>query len=298
MKCYRKQLFPPNELFFTFSLCSGEDDEDTMQLCESLYKDVDKKHGEEFTKTMDEFFTVLTICNTVVVSSQAELISETLETSADLTFTEDEARIPNGNGVSHKRISLQNTKTNNSLDVEDVPRSHTISGPPEVVIEPASPQTPQDAVRLSSTGSLDFLGGSEQRRVRMFSTKISDRLSRSIESINSWLNYGLVPSYEYESPDEGALVKAACQYNYKLANRTPEQIFFTTPDGEIKVYDILQVLAFDSTRKRMSIIVRDDVGQIKIYCKGADASIMSRLEDGQGKTAHRDVIGLERLFFK
>jgi len=40
-------------------------------------------------------------------------------------------------------------------------------------------------------------------------------------------------------------------------------------------------LTFDSARKRMSIIVRDDEGQIKMYSKGADTTIMSRLADGQ-----------------
>ena len=120
-------------------------------------------------------------------------------------------------------------------------------------------------------------------RVKMFSKVITDRLSRSIESINSWLNYGLIPTYEFESPDEGALVKAASLYGYKLANRTPEQIFFVTPNGEIKIFDILHILQFDSHRKRMSIIVRDDAGIIKVYSKGADSAFLNFLKEGQGK---------------
>ena len=226
----------------------------------------------------DEFFTVLTICNTVVVSSQPEMISDTLETSADFTFGEDERG---------RHLSLPNNSLTLNTDEGLAPRSKTMdngigSPTPAVVVDPASPTSANGSVKLNHNNSVDFLSTTD-RRVRVFSNKMSDRLSRSIDSINSWLNYGLVPSYEYESPDEGALVKAASQYSYKLANRTPEQIFFTTPDGEIKVFDILQVLAFDSARKRMSIIVRNDLGQIKMYCKGADTSIMSRLSDGQGK---------------
>lgn len=234
-------------------------------------------------KTWDEFFTVLTICNTVVVSSQPEMVSDTLETSADFTFGEDER------GGRHLSLPNNSLALNNDDDEGLAPRSKTMENgvgslkrPPAVVVDPASPTSANGSVKLNDSNGVDFLSTTD-RRVRVFSNKISDRLSRSIDSINSWLNYGLVPSYEYESPDEGALVKAASQYNYKLANRTPEQIFFTTPDGEIKVFDILQVLAFDSARKRMSIIVRDDLGHIKIYCKGADTAIMSRVTEGQGK---------------
>ena len=247
-----------------------------MQLCELLYKDTDRIYtstgDDHMMRTWDEFFTVLAICNTVVVSSQPEVISNTLETSADFTFGEDERC---------RHLSLPTNSLNEGLTIDQLPRSKTIDGvPPVVVVDAASPVTANGSVKFNDSG-IDFL--TTERRVRVFSNKISDRLSRSIDSINSWLNYGLVPSYEYESPDEGALVKAASQYKYKLANRTPEQIFFTTPDGEIKVYDILQVLAFDSARKRMSIIVRDDLGQIKMYCKGADTAIVSRLTVGQGE---------------
>lgn len=125
--------------------------------------------------------------------------------------------------------------------------------------------------------------GSEIQRRYTYSKPINDRLSKSVESISSWLDCGLVPQYEYESPDEGALVKAASAYGYTLANRTPEQIFFTRSTGDIRIFDILQVLQFDSARKRMSVIVRDDEGKIIIYCKGADTEIISVLAEGQRK---------------
>ena len=39
----------------------------------------------------------------------------------------------------------------------------------------------------------------------------------------------------------------------------------------------LRVLEFDSTRKRMSTIVRDAQGRLVLYCKGADSVIYERL---------------------
>lgn len=41
-------------------------------------------------------------------------------------------------------------------------------------------------------------------------------------------------------------------------------------------YEILTVLEFTSARKRMSVIVRDPNGKIKLFCKGADSVIYER----------------------
>lgn len=46
--------------------------------------------------------------------------------------------------------------------------------------------------------------------------------------------------------------------------------------GEKKTFELLDVFAFDSDRKRMSVIVRTN-GMIKMYIKGADSIIKSRL---------------------
>lgn len=41
---------------------------------------------------------------------------------------------------------------------------------------------------------------------------------------------------------------------------------------ECREYKVLNLLEFNSTRKRMSVIVRDETGQIFLMCKGADRS--------------------------
>jgi len=52
--------------------------------------------------------------------------------------------------------------------------------------------------------------------------------------------------------------------------------------GEILVdYQILAVLEFTSSRKRMSVITRTKEGKIFIYIKGADTMILERLSDSQ-----------------
>lgn len=85
--------------------------------------------------------------------------------------------------------------------------------------------------------------------------------------------------YEAESPDEAALVKAAHLYGYKLLSRSPEKVRLYIPgEGEV-TYELLHVLPFDSSRKRMSIVVRrQDDSSIVLYCKGADSAVLPKLE--------------------
>ena len=53
-----------------------------------------------------------------------------------------------------------------------------------------------------------------------------------------------------------------------------------TWDGERR-YKLLNVIEFDSTRKRMSVIVKDPQGKILVICKGADSIIEKRLKADQ-----------------
>ena len=49
-------------------------------------------------------------------------------------------------------------------------------------------------------------------------------------------------------------------------------------NGSEKRFEVLQSFEFDSDRKRMSVIIRDNDGSIKLYIKGADAKIIERLD--------------------
>lgn len=51
--------------------------------------------------------------------------------------------------------------------------------------------------------------------------------------------------------------------------------------GILSEFQILNVCEFNSTRKRMSTVVRTPEGQIKLYCKGADTVILERLGKNQ-----------------
>lgn len=83
--------------------------------------------------------------------------------------------------------------------------------------------------------------------------------------------------YQASSPDEAALVQGASEtFGYKFYARRPHSINCTIKGEEVE-FEILNVCEFNSTRKRMSLVLKDPQGKIKLYCKGADSVILERL---------------------
>ncbi|CAN8012891.1 unnamed protein product, partial [Ixodes pacificus] len=92
--------------------------------------------------------------------------------------------------------------------------------------------------------------------------------------------------YQAASPDEGALVKGARDTGFVFTTRTPHFVIINVLGVEEK-YEILNVIEFTSTRKRMSVIVRTPQGKIKLFCKGADTVIYERL--GSESQSFKDI---------
>eukprot|EP00127_Corallochytrium_limacisporum_P001629 Clim_evm3s71 gene=Clim_evmTU3s71 len=84
--------------------------------------------------------------------------------------------------------------------------------------------------------------------------------------------------YEGESPDEVALAERCYAYGYKLVERSSETAVLEI-HGEYFEYDLLDLIEFDSDRKRMSMFVRCPGGEIKHLCKGADSIMLALLDD-------------------
>ncbi|KAH6937135.1 hypothetical protein HPB50_025756 [Hyalomma asiaticum] len=94
-----------------------------------------------------------------------------------------------------------------------------------------------------------------------------------VPEIDSETNY---IKYQAASPDEGALVKGAREVGFVFTTRTPTHVTVNI-FGSNEQYEILNVIEFTSTRKRMSVVVRTPQGKIKLFCKGADTVIYERL---------------------
>ncbi|WOL18362.1 phospholipid-transporting ATPase 3-like [Canna indica] len=92
-------------------------------------------------------------------------------------------------------------------------------------------------------------------------------------------------TYQAASPDESALVNAAKHFGFFFFRRTPTSVMVRESHvekmGNIQdvSYDILNVLEFNSTRKRQSVVCRYPNGRLVLYCKGADTVIYERLGD-------------------
>ncbi|MCO5555633.1 hypothetical protein L7F22_009178 [Adiantum nelumboides] len=88
--------------------------------------------------------------------------------------------------------------------------------------------------------------------------------------------------YEAESPDEGAFVVAAREFGFEFFKRSQTSVYLrelSNATGTMveREYKLLNLLEFNSTRKRMSVVVRDENNQIFVLCKGADSVIFERL---------------------
>jgi phospholipid-transporting ATPase len=83
--------------------------------------------------------------------------------------------------------------------------------------------------------------------------------------------------YESQSPDETALLVAAEQNSFCLKQRT-KQFMLVESFGKPEKFEILTVIEFNSTRKRMSVVIRSADGEIILYSKGADNIMMDRLD--------------------
>ncbi|KAG0022666.1 hypothetical protein BGZ81_008440 [Podila clonocystis] len=190
--------------------------------------------------TKDNFFLILSICHTVLVSSVASEYGANRDS--------DDERTVNG------RPTHQVSTSSNPLSVVD-------SAPPERSVS----------------------GGVED----------SD-LFRIPENTE----------YQAQSPDELALVIASKGLGYTFLGREVDVILMAHPrEAEPRRYKIMNVLEFNSTRKRMSVIVRrlpssqvadprDELkDEILLLTKGADNIIFERLAAGQDQlvedtTAH------------
>ena len=108
-------------------------------------------------------------------------------------------------------------------------------------------------------------------------------------------NKGYLPDNNFEhlqynaaSPDEKALIEACASFGVKFIGDEETEDSVKTRLSEsrsdqvavIKEYKKLFVLEFDSTRKRMSVIVEYPSGVVMLVTKGAESSVLPRCVSG------------------
>ena len=94
--------------------------------------------------------------------------------------------------------------------------------------------------------------------------------------------------YNAASPDEKALIEACASFGIKFIGEEETEdclvcrVLETRDDNQtvFKEYKKLKVLEFDSTRKRMSVIVQYHCGKLMLVTKGAESSVLPRCVTG------------------
>ncbi|RKP00818.1 hypothetical protein CXG81DRAFT_3170, partial [Caulochytrium protostelioides] len=107
---------------------------------------------------------------------------------------------------------------------------------------------------------------------------------------------GATLNYQAQSPDEGALVQAAAEAGFALQS-SAAGVCTIQVLGALQTWEILNVVEFNSDRKRMSVFVRrvDEPDTILLFCKGADSVIYDRLGGGQNASRQDLLIHLDNF---
>ncbi|XP_029648021.1 probable phospholipid-transporting ATPase IF [Octopus sinensis] len=90
---------------------------------------------------------------------------------------------------------------------------------------------------------------------------------------------GIEYCYQASSPDEKAFLDACRKYEV-VFHGTYESKLRVSFQGDMMQYILLDCFDFDSDRKRMSVVVKNDKDEIYLLCKGAECAIMDRIVSG------------------
>ncbi|CAH2223377.1 probable phospholipid-transporting ATPase VA [Pelobates cultripes] len=205
-----------------------------------------------------DFFVALTICNTVVVTSPnqpRQKVRVRFELKSPVKTIEDfirkftPSRLTSGSNSSSSS-SLSTSKSMHRVG-SGVLSSSSIDG-----------NFMKLEGNLSNSPQRTFNGNCSQTGNRVASDGQEGELR-----------------YEAESPDEAALVYAARAYHCSLVGRLSDQVTVELPHLGRLTFELLHTLGFDSTRKRMSVVVRHPLtDEIVVYTKGADSVVLDLVQ--------------------
>ncbi|XP_020288805.1 probable phospholipid-transporting ATPase IF isoform X2 [Pseudomyrmex gracilis] len=116
----------------------------------------------------------------------------------------------------------------------------------------------------------------------------SFRLKKITRVNSSLMMHPDLPEYQAASADEKALVEASARCGVILKKNSSEEMKIQINKSEL-TFKKLEILEFSSDRKRMSVIVKDSEGDIWLYCKGADSSVIPLIVEGKIQEAKAQV---------
>uniref|UniRef100_A0A673HQF7 Phospholipid-transporting ATPase n=1 Tax=Sinocyclocheilus rhinocerous TaxID=307959 RepID=A0A673HQF7_9TELE len=212
-----------------------------------------------------DFFIALTICNTVVVSSPNQPrqkvrryeLKSPVKTIEDFIKRFTPSRLTSGSNSSSSSSLATNRSSSHKVGCSLL----------------SSPSAESTLTKLN-----------EEKRPEHDLQHAFSPVPPNFEKTKALAQDECELRYEAESPDEAALVYAARAYKCALVGRLPDQVTVELPHLGKLSFELLHTLGFDSTRKRMSVVVKHPLTeQITVYSKGADSVIMDLIRPATGK---------------
>lgn len=102
--------------------------------------------------------------------------------------------------------------------------------------------------------------------------------------------------YNAASPDELALINFAKMCGVEYAGTSDDNEIVLKVFGEERRYQLLDIMEFNSKRKRMSVVVRDEEGKVWMLTKGADNMIIDRSKITQMGDVFGEMMGYLNKF--
>ncbi|XP_055539760.1 phospholipid-transporting ATPase VD isoform X2 [Wyeomyia smithii] len=275
-----------------------------ISLVENLYQTVDGNSPTRSAQQIQEFFLVLAICNTVVVSATphkdhmnasgvielndsdtsvtlvrplvvADSIGNGIDPASDryARLTESRSITPSPPPSAPSSLPLKQTHVPSLSPISSSAETSPMSESPPMKLRAITP-TARVKSLVAKLPKVPFKSSSSSNKNKLNMNSVKFQKSQSQGSTPSDRR----PIFEAESPDELALVNAAYSYDCCLINRSPNHVLVNAPGEGVVEYEVLKILPFDSNRKCMSVVVRKTGTQeVILYTKGADSSIMSNL---------------------
>ncbi|ODV95092.1 hypothetical protein PACTADRAFT_76664 [Pachysolen tannophilus NRRL Y-2460] len=225
----------------------------------------------------------------------------------DILMNQSNEIISTGNGKakytgrpSMASLSLEDkSRENNISELLDKP-SISISNSGKSDSERVSDSSPIKPQEIKS--SRELIGYIQRNPQTIFSKKVKffllslalchsclpKKAKKNVEEDNRDSEEGSADDeidYQSASQDELALVVAARDMGYVVYDLNKDMLTIKTyPNGfdasPVKeVYQILDIIEFSSSRKRMSIVLKFPDNRICLFCKGADNVILERLKN-------------------
>lgn len=204
------------------------------------------------------------------------LTKNEMEFRACSIFTKLFEEKPNSSGSSENEDGAENQKDRNNNNKE--PLAFAPGQTKSIFASSFNPQILINSLKSDEPISLRDNGKTPFLSVRETAIEFFLNIALNHNVLTETDNETGETYYSGSSPDEVVLVQSAKEIGMEFLERSGDLSKIRIIDKEF-TFQVLQRFEYSSERKRSSIIVKDEFGNIKLYMKGADKIILDKVDD-------------------